>query len=292
MQNLHSMTGYARLQSQAMQFSYTIELRALNSQFLDMNVRLPIRLKSKELEIRKCLSEQLLRGKIDVYINVESTGLDTLQNINEKAFEAYYNSIISLGKRLNITPQDPFSYILRIPEVFNQNNDVISDEEWNAFKNALQQSINELLTYRKQEGESIYNDILNALQKLSHLKNEIALLDTNRIENVKTRLRKNLQQWIEEKYDENRFHQELIYYTEKLDVNEELTRLSQHLSYAEKLLKNDNIQKGKSLGFVIQEIGREINTIGSKANDAAIQMLVVQMKNEQDKIKEQSQNVL
>jgi uncharacterized protein (TIGR00255 family) len=292
MQYLHSMTGYARLQLKAVQCNYTIELRALNSQFLDINVRLPLRLKSKEIEIRKQLSEQLLRGKIDVFINIESNGVETIQNINEKAFEAYYNTIMSLSNKLNIAIQDPFSYILRIPEVFNQNNDLLNNEEWNAFKAGLQQSIIELLNYRKNEGESIYNDINIALLKMSNLKDEIITLDSNRIESVKNRLRKNLQQWMEEKYDENRFHQELIYYTEKLDINEEIIRLTQHLAYAQSVLKNDNIQKGKSLGFVIQEIGREINTIGSKANDAAIQMLVVQMKNEQDKIKEQIQNVL
>lgn len=289
---IYSMTGFGRHQINIQGNIYTFELRALNSGFAEINIRLPLRLRSKEIEIRKIIAENALRGKIDFFVTYENHSGESNQVINKSVFKAYFASIQALSNELNIPINDAFQYILRFPEVLNQSSETINEDEWTAIQNGIKQTIELLQQYRNTEGKSIANEFENSLQKIEEYKNNVKSLDTVRLEQVKQKIVQNLQQLQQENYDANRLHQELIYYAEKFDINEELARLTQHCHYFKEILKNNHIQKGKQLGFIVQEIGREINTIGSKANNADIQKLVVQMKNEQDKIKEQTLNIL
>lgn len=285
------MTGFGKASVEAGDKTITVEIRALNSKGADISLRLSSGLRNYELELRNELSRQLERGKIDLSIFVESANAETPVEINAALAKAYYAQIKALAAELNEPLLDPLQHILKFPDVLKGERKDTDENEWKLIKGCLNEAIKELNSFREAEGRSLQQDFENRLSKIEKHLEEIKKLDTERIKSIKERIYNNITEVIgKDKIDENRFEQELIYYIEKLDINEEKVRLKTHLDYFLETCKENS--PGRKLNFISQEIGREINTIGSKANDAIIQKLVVLMKDELEKIKEQANNVL
>ena len=282
-----SMTGYGKQIIQLPTKKITIELKSLNSKNLDINARIPQGYREKELEMRKLIAEALLRGKVDLGLYVEITGEEVSAEINTGLVEKYMEQ---LGNIANGEPIKLLELALRMPDTLKTDKDDIDEAEYLAIKNGLQQAIGTLQLFRKEEGEVLERDFKLRLKLLRELLRQVTDLDTERLENIREKLDKAVAE-VKVEVDENRFEQELIYYLEKYDITEEKVRLKNHLDYFENTLQTEN-SNGKKLGFICQEIGREINTIGAKANFAPMQQLVVQMKDELEKIKEQLLNVL
>ncbi len=282
-----SMTGYGKQIIQLPTKKITIELKSLNSKNLDINARIPQGYREKELEMRKLIAEALLRGKVDLGLYVEITGEEVSAEINTGLVEKYMEQLgnIANGERVKL-----LELALRMPDTLKTDKDDIDEAEYLAIKNGLQQAIGTLQLFRKEEGEVLERDFKLRLKLLRELLQQVTDLDTERLENIREKLDKAVAE-VKVEVDENRFEQELIYYLEKYDITEEKVRLKNHLDYFESTLQTEN-SNGKKLGFICQEIGREINTIGAKANFAPMQQLVVQMKDELEKIKEQLLNVL
>lgn len=288
---IKSMTGFGKASAEAGDKTITVEIRALNSKSADISLRLPSGLRNYELELRNELAKQLERGKIDLSITLESAQGETPAEINTALAKAYHRQIRKLAEELNEPLSDSLQYILKLPEVMKAERKDPDEQEWNQIKGCLHEAVKELNLFREAEGRSLQKDFETRLQKIGQSLEEIRQLDIHRITVIKDRIRNNLSEVIgRDKIDENRFEQELIYYIEKLDINEEKVRLKTHLDYF--LETCQEASPGRKLNFISQEIGREINTIGSKANDAGIQKLVVLMKDELEKIKEQANNVL
>ena len=282
-----SMTGYGKQIIQLPTKKITIELKSLNSKNLDINARIPQGYREKELEMRKLIAETLLRGKVDLGVYVEITGEEVSAEINTGLVKKYMEQ---LGNIANGEPVKLLELALRMPDTLKTDKDDIDEAEYLAIKNGLQQAIGTLQLFRKEEGKVLEQDFKLRLKLLGELLRQVADLDTERLENIREKLDKAVAE-VKVEVDENRFEQELIYYLEKYDITEEKVRLKNHLDYFESTLQTEN-SNGKKLGFISQEIGREINTIGAKANFAPMQQLVVQMKDELEKIKEQLLNVL
>ncbi len=288
---IKSMTGFGKASAESPDNLIQIEIRSLNSKGADVSLRLSSALRNYEAELRNDISKQLERGKIDVSVYLESKKVITPGEINIKLAKAYYDQLRNLAIELNENLQDPISQILRLPDVMKTERKESNEEEWKLIKSAIYEAINELNAFRDKEGLSLFNDLKGRLNNIEKSLNEISKLDVLRIQTLKQKIRSNINEAIgKNNIDENRFEQELIYYIEKLDLNEEKVRLKTHLDYFIETC-NENAP-GRKLNFIAQEIGREINTIGSKANDATIQKLVVLMKDELEKIKEQVNNVL
>ena len=279
----------------------TVEIRSLNSKSADINLKSQLLPKDREIEVRKMLADALVRGTIDVYLNFESSPDSSPHAINADVFHAYWRSVVSaLDKETVLTKtflKDPgvgtilAGSILRLPDVVDvKKADVIAPEEWPLVEKAFADAIDQLDAYRSREGEALYRDVTSRVQKILDLYAQVEALEGERIETVKGRILKNLED-LAQKPDPSRFEQELIFYLEKFDINEEKVRLRQHCKYFMETIDGEPCP-GKKLGFIIQEMGREINTTGSKANHAGIQRLVVQMKDELEKIREQSMNIL
>jgi len=287
------MTGFGKATCEYNNKKIVIEVKSLNSKQLDVSIKIPNLYREKELEIRNEISRKLERGKIDFSLFIENIGKETATQFNQAIIEGYYQQINNLSEYLGINPPNNwFDLFLRLPDSLKTDISELDEEEWQTVKKAMQQAFDELVAFRVQEGKAIENVFYNKINNIQQLLSEIASYETERIEKIKAKLKEELKS-ISDKvdYDKNRMEQELIYYIEKLDINEEKTRLQNHLNYFIQVLEEEQAQ-GKKLGFIAQEIGREINTLGAKANHNEIQKIVVKMKDELEQIKEQIMNVL
>jgi len=286
------MTGFGKVTAELPNKKVTVEIKALNSKQLDISTRIPSIYKSKEMEIRSRLLKALERGKVDFSMQIEYIGTDTPTHINATALESYYKQITEVSGKLNIpVPADWFQVLLRMPDVVKSEIVEVDEEEWSVIQQTIDDAIKQLHDFRRQEGEMLQKLFVEKIENISALLSEIEKYEGERIEKIKARIMDNLEKVASTDYDKNRFEQEMIYYIEKLDVNEEKNRLSNHLKYFIDTMESGKGQ-GKKLGFIIQEIGREVNTLGSKSNHAEMQQIVVQMKDEMEQIKEQVLNVL
>lgn len=290
---IQSMTGYGKAVSELKDKKITIELKSLNSKQLDINTRIPSLYKEKEVEIRSTLSKALQRGKIDMFLYVESLGSETSTIINANVFNTYKNQIEEISKTCDIPqPEDVFSTIIRLPDALKTEIREIDEDEWKTIANTLKSALNQMVEFRTQEGKSLEKHLIEKVDNIDTLLQQVPLFENERIEKVRTRISDNLNELKSSlEFDSNRFEQEMIFYIEKLDISEEKVRLKNHLDYFVETLNLD-ASSGKKMGFISQEIGREINTLGSKANHHDLQKLVVQMKDELEQIKEQVLNVL
>lgn len=282
------MTGYGKVVLELTAKTVRIEIKSLNSKSLDLNVRMPNEYRPKELELRKIIGSRLRRGKIDASFYVEIEKAKNPTKINTSVVKNYMDQLSNIsggGRNLDL-----LRMAIKMPDSISAEKEEIDEQEWSLIINGAEDALNKIENYRKDEGEALYSDFSNRLNNIKSLLKKAVEIDPERIKKVRERLTKSVLE-LKEKIDQNRFEQELIYYIEKLDINEEKIRLDNHLDYFFKTL-NQNQSNGKKLGFIAQEIGREINTIGSKANYAPMQKIVVQMKDELEKIKEQLLNVL
>lgn len=282
-----SMTGFGRSEGIYQGKKITIDLKSLNSKSFDLNIKTPPRYREKEFELRKILNDQLLRGKVDCYINIESLNDAGDVSINQNLISAY---IQELKKAAGDGPD--FEYLkmaIRLPDAVSSKTEELSADEYLFLQDLLNQAITQFINFRKTEGQVLQNELQNNINHIAQYLAEVEPYEDARLDGVKERYRKTLNEF--DQIDETRFYQEMAYYAEKLDIAEEKVRLAQHLHYYTEVMTKENFN-GKKLGFICQEIGREINTLGSKANHADIQKLVVMMKDDLEKIKEQTLNVL
>ena len=300
---IQSMTGYGKAELNLTNANFTIEVRSLNSKQIDANVKMSSIYRDKEIGLRKLLSEKLQRGKIELSIWREKSESNTNYKVNTEVIKDYHNQVLQLKKDLglkwNMWTMTPFSAkssdilptLLKMPEALIKGEEKANDNEWDEIAKGIDIAIENILQFRLEEGKKLEEDITTRINTLSRLLTEILPFGKGRIEKVKKSLADKLAEIDTKNIDENRFEQELIYYLEKQDITEEQVRLDAHLSYFLETMKTDSTN-GKKLGFIGQEIGREINTIGSKSSDAGMQKIVVQMKDELEKIKEQLLNIL
>lgn len=284
---IYSMTGYGKSVLQLPTKKVTIELKSLNSKNLDLNARMPSIYREKELSIRKVLADKLVRGKVDFSIYVEATAEDTSSQINTPVVKQYIEQL------KNVVDGDAVELLkmaVRFPDALNTVREEIDENEWHTIETEIHKAIADLNDYRLNEGKVLELDFNERILAIDKILEQIIAIDPERVEGVRERLLKGVEE-LKEKYDENRFEQELVYYIEKFDITEEKVRLKNHLNYFTESMNSEE-SNGKKLGFISQEMGREINTIGSKSNYAPMQQLVVQMKDELEKIKEQLLNVL
>lgn len=282
---LLSMTGYGRATRTFNDKSVTVEVRALNSKMTDIRFKMPSYYKEKELELRRILTDQAERGKIDVSINVKSLTGDEDFVLNHDLFKKYHRELSSLTTELNMKSDDLLSAILRLPNVVGDEANGVPDEEWETAQSALTDALKDFTNFRAKEGAAMDKDLRVRLINIMQFLTEIAPFENERVNKLRQRLRQNLDEFMgKENVDENRFEQEVLFYLEKIDVTEEKVRLEQHCKFfTENLNDKKNTSKGRTLNFISQEIGREINTLGSKAYSSDIQRLVVQMKDELEK---------
>lgn len=282
-----SMTGYGKKETQWEDRLISLEIRALNSKTADVNLRTPAYLRELDTVLRKHLASRMHRGKIDLTIYVEFNGENAPTKINTQIVNSYIKQLESLAEA---TPSERLALAMRLPDTLTSERNSLSESEKKILFKLLDQVIDEITHYRKEEGESLEKDFMHRIEKIENFLEDIKKIDPERNQKVKAKLRNALDE-LEVEIDHNRFEQELIYYLEKFDITEEKVRLTNHLAYFKKAMSSTE-PIGKKLGFIAQEIGREINTIGSKANHAELQKIVVQMKDELEKIKEQLLNVL
>lgn len=287
---IQSMTGYGKAVLHLPTKKVTIEIKSLNSKNLDLNVRIPSFYKEKELEVRKKLAQALKRGKVDFSIFVEMTADETSSSLNHGVIKAYMDQLRSIVDQEQTETIDLLQMAVTMPDALKTEREELDEKEWEAIDGAIDEAIREIIQYRIDEAASLEEDFRLRIKNIKAFLAEVNALDQERIDNVKERLQKAISD-LKVEIDENRFEQELIYYLEKLDINEEKVRLDNHLNYFLQTLDTPD-SNGKKLGFIVQEMGREINTTGSKANFAPMQKAVIQMKNELEQIKEQILNVL
>lgn len=288
---LKSMTGFGKATKEFEKRTVNVEIRSLNSKGMDLSLRLSNSYREHELDLRSEITRLLERGKVDLSIYVESKTVETPVEINSDLAKEYQRKIKQLASELNEPANDVLHQILKMPDVLKSERREPDENEWKEIKTVITEAVESLNKFRAQEGKSIEKDFTDHLKVIQDCLNKIIDLDKSRISGIKERIKGNLNEVIgADKIDANRFEQELIYYIEKLDINEEKVRLKTHLDYFLTTMKEPS--GGRKLNFIAQEIGREINTIGSKANHAEMQKLVVLMKDELEKIKEQTSNVL
>ncbi len=282
-----SMTGYGKSVLQLPSKKITIEIKSLNSKNLDLNVRTPSLYREKELGIRKMIASKLVRGKVDFNLYMEITGEETSSQINKTVTKQYMKQLREVvdGDEIEL-----LKMAIKMPDAVTTERDEIEEDEWKTIESEIKNTLDKIATYRAEEGKALNDDLSLRVKNISALLEDVIKMDPERVEGVRERLKKGVED-LKEKYDENRFEQELVYYIEKFDITEEKVRLSNHLEYFIKSINSPD-SNGKKLGFIGQEMGREINTIGSKSNYAPMQKLVVQMKDELEKVKEQLLNVL
>ena len=289
---IHSMTGYGKATAELSGKKITVEIKSLNSKQFDLYTRIPHVYKEKEIALRNDLSKILERGKVDLYINVEESDEKSTVKIDEVRLKNYLTEMKQLATALDIDePANWFEILFKLPDVFKQEPDKLEEEEWLTVEKAVDGAMANLITFRHQEGEALKEIMLTNISNIRKLTIELETFEAERIDKVKSGIMDALSNLENITYDGSRLEQELIYYIEKLDVNEEKTRLLNHLDYFTETIESNNSQ-GKKLGFIVQEIGREVNTLGSKSNHSDMQRVVVQMKNELEQIKEQILNVL
>ncbi|HEY0029404.1 MAG TPA: YicC/YloC family endoribonuclease [Bacteroidia bacterium] len=290
---MKSMTGFGKAVGELPGKKVTVEIRSLNSKQLDLSLRMPYQYKEKELELRAEMSKQIERGKVDLSIFTESTQETLPVAINKTLAKTYHKELKALATELNESDQNLLSLIVKMPEVMKAEREVVEldENEWKQIRGVVEKAIEAFQKFRDDEGKTLSNEFVMRIGGIDKLLAEVMKMDAFRVENIRTRIKNSIADAVEkEKIDQNRFEQELIYYIEKLDITEEKLRLKTHIDYFLSTMNEPG--SGRKLGFISQEIGREINTIGSKANDATVQKLVVQMKDELEKVKEQLLNVL
>ena len=285
---IQSMTGFGKATLQLPTKKITIEVKSLNSKGLDLNVRMPSLYREMELGLRNLIASKLERGKIDFSIYIESTAEQTSTRVNVPIVKAYINQLREVYADADET--ELMKMAVRMPDTMKVEREEIDESEWATIQTVIEEALQNILNFRKDEGESLEKEFQLRIGNIRQFMNEALALDPERVQAIKDRLQTAIAE-LQVNVDENRFEQELIYYLEKLDITEEKVRLTNHLDYFLDTIKGTEAN-GRKLGFITQEIGREINTIGSKANDADMQKLVVQMKDELEKIKEQSLNIL
>lgn len=288
---IKSMTGFGKVQTNYNNKTISIEIKSLNSKQADLNLRLPSLYRSKDINLRNQIISSLERGKIDCFIHTEYQGEAQLLNINPNLFTSYYKQLETLAEKVGAPKDDLLRYVLQIPEISRSSHDELSEEESDVLINLMQEAIEKAIEFREQEGEVLAKDLKLRIKIIGEKLLEVDKYEGARIEVVRERIQTKLAEVVNGNIDSNRLEQELIFYIEKLDVTEEKIRLKQHLDYFLETMELPTSQ-GKKLGFIAQEIGREINTLGSKSNEANMQKIVVEMKDELEKIKEQLLNVL
>jgi uncharacterized protein (TIGR00255 family) len=290
---LKSMTGFGRAEKNVGDRTFLIDIKSLNGKQFELSLKLPSVLKPFEFDIRRLLSEKLIRGSVDCNISLKDTGHAKPVTINTDLAKAYYKPLAELSAALNLDPSHILSTLVKLPEVITPSSETLSDADWNNFKNVLMAAIEDLDFHRQDEGKSLEEDLASRIQNILKQQEEVARLEPLRQVKIREGITRLLEENVgKENYDGNRLEQELIYYIEKIDISEEQVRLKNHCDYFRTLLNEPEESKGKKLSFILQEIGREINTTGSKAYDSTIQKCVVSMKDELEKAKEQVLNVL
>lgn len=287
------MTGFGKAEFEVNNKKITIEIKSLNSKQIDINTRTPALYREKDIIIRKALSEKLVRGKVDFNIYVENLGDESNSKINEPILKGYYEHLSKISNELNLkVDNSTLRAAMRLPDVVKTEYETLDETEWDTIYSNILKALDDINGFREQEGKALEIDILGNVNSINQLLTEIEPFEQQRIDNLKSKLTDNLDKLkLNGNVDENRFEQELIFYLEKLDINEEKVRLANHCEFFNQTAKQPN-SAGKKLGFISQEIGREINTIGSKANETNIQRIVVQMKDHLERVKEQLLNVL
>lgn len=290
---LKSMTGFGRAEARVGDKLFLIDIKSLNGKQFDLQLRLPSLCKPYEFDIRRLLASLLDRGTVDCSISIKEAGFSRPVSINTQLAKSYYQPLATLAEELSLDTSQLLSALLKLPEVITPGSDALTPPEWEELQKGIKKAAQDLNQHRKEEGKVLEADLLGRIEKIESLQLEIQQLDPLR----KTKVREGLLRQLEEQvgkdaFDQNRLEQELIYYIEKMDISEEQVRLSNHCNYFKAQLDSAEEGKGKKLSFILQEIGREINTTGSKAYDAAIQRMVVEMKDELEKAKEQVLNVL
>jgi uncharacterized protein (TIGR00255 family) len=290
---IKSMTGFGNAKCELPEKLISIEIKSLNSKQLDVNIKTPTLYKEKDSEIRALITERLQRGKIDILIAFENNNVSNNTSLNKDLVREYYAELRSLSKELGEEDKTDFlSIIMKLPDVFCPDKDEFDINEWEFVQSGVKNALSDLDAFRLQEGKIIEKDFKARTDLILQFLKEIDPFENARIDAIKSRLRRDIEQLLDQnQIDKNRFEQELLYYIEKIDITEEKVRLKKHCEYFLETMDSD-ISSGKKLGFIAQEMGREINTIGSKANDVNIQKIVVKMKDELEKIKEQLSNVL
>ena len=290
---LKSMTGFGRAEKNVGDKTFLVDIKSLNGKQFELQLRLPSILKPFEFDIRRMLSEKLIRGSVDCMISLKDTGSAKPVTINTDLAKAYYKPLAELSAALNLDASHILSTLVKLPEVITPSSDTLSDEEWVDFKQVLQAAINNLNTHRLNEGAVLEQELMLRISNIETQQAEVIKLEPLRKQKIREGITRLLEENVgKENYDGNRLEQELIYYIEKIDITEEQVRLKNHCDYFKTLLAEKEESKGKKLSFILQEVGREINTTGSKAYDSTIQKAVVMMKDEMEKAKEQVLNVL
>ncbi len=288
-----SMTGFGLSKCEFQGKNIRVEIKSLNARNTEIRTKIPNSYRDRELDLRKRIIDALQRGKIDVTITLDGFADADVAYINADAFKKYYKELNALKEELNIVNGDILQSILRIPQVIGQNDELASDEEWQTVDKAIDEALENIQKFRSDEGNVLKNDLAERIEAIENNLKSIDPFESDRMVRVKERLKKNMDEFtVNQNVDHNRYEQEILYYLEKLDINEEKVRLKQHCVYFNQELESNEIQKGRKLSFIAQEIGREINTIGAKANDSNIQQIVVTMKDELEKVKEQLANIL
>lgn len=287
---IQSMTGYGKSVLQLPTKKITIEIKSLNSKSLDLNVRIPSYYKEKELDVRKKLANELIRGKVDFSIFVEMTADETSTIVNPGVVKNYIQQLKNIVETASNNELELLKMAIQMPDALKTEREELDENEWNLINQTVDEAVKEIIQYRIDEAAALEDDFRTRIANIRSYLDEVKALDNQRVEFVKERLKKAIDD-LKVTVDENRFEQELIYYLEKLDINEEKVRLENHLNYFLQTLETED-SNGRKLGFIVQEMGREINTTGSKANFAPMQKAVIQMKNELEQIKEQILNIL
>ena len=287
------MTGFGRAEQTVGDKTYLVEVKALNGKQFELQLKLPPLLKPFEFDIRNTIQEHLIRGTVDCFITIKQNGTAKPVVINTELIKSYYKQLQSLAEELHIDTNAVLSSLLRLPEVVNPSNEMISEADFKEFNNVLLMALKDLNKHRQEEGESLKKDLISRISKIREQEEAILVFEPNRKTRIKEEINKLLLEHVgKENIDNNRMEQELIYYMEKIDIHEEQIRLRQHCEYFAEIINSDSDSKGKKLSFLLQEMGREINTTGSKAYDVDIQKCVVVMKDELEKAKELILNVL
>jgi len=290
---LKSMTGFGRVERTVGDKTFQVDIKSLNGKQFELLLKLPAFLKPLEFDIRRILSDKLSRGSIDCTISLKETGSAKPVSINTDLAKAYYRPLAELSEALNLDPSNILSTLIKLPEVITPTADTLTDEEWDQFEKILNAAIDDLNEHRSEEGRALGEDLLLRIDNILKQQEEILKLEPLRQQKIREGLTRLLEENIgKENYDGNRLEQELIFYIEKIDISEEQVRLKNHCDYFKTTMLEPEGSKGKKLSFILQEIGREINTTGAKAYDATIQKCVVIMKDELEKAKEQILNVL
>lgn len=290
---LKSMTGFGRAEKTVGDKTFLVDIKSLNGKQFELQLKLPAFLKPFEFDIRRILSSKLARGSVDCTISLKETGNAKPITINTELAKSYFKLLDTLSKELNLDPSHILSTLVKMPEVITPTSETLTDEEWTAFEKIILSAIEDLNIHRFDEGRVLEKDLLKRIDNILQELEEVKKLEPQRQQIIREGITKLLEEYVgKDNYDKNRLEQELIYYIEKIDISEEVVRLKNHCDYFRSILSEPDESKGKKLSFILQEIGREINTTGAKAYDAAIQKYVVMMKDELEKAKEQVLNVL